>query len=94
MKFGAGIVFDSGNVGANGETWHFVAEVYRTGAATQDGIGFQSFYDTATPTIVPALISNPTETLSGAITLAITSTVAVGAAANDVVAEGFSVEYI
>lgn len=94
LKFGATAVFDSGNVAANGETWHFQAEVFRTGGATQDAIGFLSFYDTATPTIVPALITTPAETLTGAVTIAITSQVAVGAAAADVTAEGFTVEYI
>ncbi len=90
LKFGATNVFDSGVVTSNNETWHFQAEVYRTGAATQDAISFVSFYAAV---IVPAQITNPAETLSAGFAIVVSGQNGT-ANINDIVAEGLSVEYI
>lgn len=90
LKFGATAVLDTGAVASNNETWHFVAEVFRTGAATQDAVSFVSHYN---GTVIQAQITNPAETLSGAVTIAVTGQNGT-ASANDIVAEGFTVEYI
>lgn len=90
LKFGATNVLDTGAVASNGETWYFEADVYRTGAATQDAIGKPFFYLAG---INGGQITTPAETLSGAITIAVSGQNGT-AAANDIVAEGFSVEFI
>lgn len=90
LKFGATNVMTTGPVASNNETWHFEAEVFRTGGATQDAVSFVSFFNGV---ITQAQITNPAETLTGAVTIAVSGQNGT-AAANDIVAEGFTVEYI
>jgi hypothetical protein len=90
LKFGATNVLDTGAVASNGETWYFEADVYRTGAATQDAIGKPFFYVAA---INGGQITNPAETLSAGFAIAVSGQNGT-ATVNDIVAEGLSVEYI
>jgi hypothetical protein len=90
LKFGATNVLDTGAVASNGETWYFEADVYRTGAATQDAIGKPYFYVAA---INGGQITNPAETLSAGFAIVVSGQNGT-ATANDIVAEGLSVEYI
>ena len=90
LKFGAANILDTGAVASNNETWYFEAEVFRTGGATQDAIAFVSFFNGV---ITQAQITNPAETLTGAVTVAVSGQNGT-ANANDIVAEGLTVEYI
>ena len=90
LKFGATNVLDTGAVASNGETWYFEADVYRTGAATQDAIGKPYFYVAG---INNGQITNPAETLSAGFAIVVSGQNGT-ATVNDIVAEGLSVEYI
>ncbi len=90
LKFGATNVLDTGAVASNAETWYFEADVYRTGAATQDAIGKPYWYVAG---MNDGQITNPAETLSAGFAIVVSGQNGT-ATVNDIVAEGLSVEYI
>jgi Pectate lyase superfamily protein len=93
LKFGATTLYDSGlsEVAPNDEDWYIEATVYRTGASTQDAIVQLGFYDGA---VIAPVFSNPSDSLASATTVSITGQNGSGGVANDIIAEGFSVEYL
>jgi hypothetical protein len=96
LKFGAHLLYDSTALAAENHEWFLEFEVFRTGAATQDAERHFSLGIVAGAgpgvTLIPTF-QTPTETLSGAVVIELTGQNGT-ANANDIVAEGFSVEYI
>lgn len=91
LYFGAAVTSDSGTVAANGGNWKFVAEITRTGAATQIASALRVVGGFATGS--GNSLTAPAETLSGALTIKVTGTNGT-AAAGDIVFKGALVELL
>ena len=89
LYFGTAVVRQIGASATNDEDWIMEAIVVRTGAATQDAIGFELVNNST----VFTTHSEPAEDETAAITIRVTGENAV-ATANDIVAEGMLVEYL
>jgi hypothetical protein len=88
FNFGATVVFTITLNTSSAATWQIEAFIYRTGAATQKVFQCISSHGT---TMFSPLISSAAETMANAITVALTAT---QTSAGDVVAEGFTAEFV
>jgi len=88
MQFGATTLVSSGVVVLNGKAWWLIAEIVRSGAATQLGIG-EYTADTATAEVMTK--TAPAENLAADIVLKVTGASPTTGAANDVLAHGYSI---
>lgn len=90
LYFGSTVVYDTGLSTLTTGSFRIRARIYRTGAATQVSVGS---FEGQTSALVQAPVqrASPTETLSGAVTIKVTSTVDVGAAAGDLRQSGMDV---
>lgn len=92
LYFGATAIFDSGLEPFTSGSFHIRARVYRTGAATQVAVAVwtgQVDVMVAPPNVTQR--TSPTATLASDVTIKLTSTVDVGAAAGDLRQSGFDV---
>lgn len=92
LYFGATAIFDTGAVAFNAADWYIRARVIRTGPATQISIG--AFDGNGTLVTQMALYSTPAETLSGNVTIKVTCTLGIGAAASDVIHKYLGVDVL
>lgn len=91
LYFGATVVIsNSTTLSPSGVDWSMEAEVWRAGATLQEAIASSQFGE------ISQLVdrSAPVENTAAIIAAKITSQSGVGAAANDVVCNGFVVEYL
>lgn len=94
LKFGATTLYDTTALAANNDDWYIEAIITRTGAATQDWIVTGGHYnDVQLPAATIASFGTAAETLSTDTTVEVTGQNGT-ATANDLVAEGFSVDYL
>jgi len=70
VYFGSTVIYDSTASAQNNSPWYAECVVWRTGAATQDAIAYGCFHLNGVGT--RNLFTQPTETLSGAITIRVT----------------------
>lgn len=89
LTFGGTTIATTGTVAANNVTWLLEADLQRVSNTTQIAIG-SAQYGT---TFVAPLVSNPGETLTGAVTITMTGTNGT-ASANDIVFLGGTIESI
>ena len=88
LKLMATTLVSSGVVVLNGKAWWLIAEIVRSGAATQLGIG-EYTADTATAEVMTK--TAPAENLAADIVLKVTGASPTTGAANDVLAHGYSI---
>jgi hypothetical protein len=90
LKFGATTLLATGSSALlNGGAWQITARILRTGAATQ--IATAGFNGNVSVVTTTATYTEPTETLSGAITIKCTGE---ATANNDVIQKGLMVRYL
>ena len=87
LYFGAQVLFSTGAVAFNGADWMIRATVIRTGAATQ--IACAGFFGDNTLVTQTSTTTNPTETLSGSVTI---KTTGEGTSDNDITSQGLVVD--
>lgn len=92
VYFGASLVTAVVTTSSAGVALDFEAVVFRTGAATQYGMGKMIGATGTTSVVNDTRTTSPTETLSGALTIKLTGQS--GTASNDVTANAFFVDWL